>query len=949
MKYILPLLFILLTLYANVSASNATDASIDWINTELIKNESVATNEATNTLKSCKSVTNLNIVSDMEYMNGTTLQYRGCVISGKDVDLFVSGGVDIPSENPRNLAIRVKPNGKFYFLKPGSITKTQFMHFIPETNMYLEWRNITTNNPQMLQAKDIRNAIYPDRFDAAGNPIRYAFNENDTDVDKYSFSNLNFYSVGAVTDDGKTLFSSDNGWLYKINVENGVKTVKYMPQGFINWQNKPFESNQVFPADSAGRYVYLAGNLHTLIDTAADCGQYYTTYVGYGGELYEDLAPQTNCKMRNFSGLLGSVVPRDRVVYGAAIEGQKLVLGAYDFSGSAARELRIEFLPQGMSGDDLARLDYLALGDSYSSGEGDNGIFFGEKYYRKGTDEKGPPREKCHISTRSYPYLLAKAQELKKSDWNTVACSGALVEADYYDTDEDIYFGQNGRLGGLTDDQVLQYQTAAKKDFIPGRVKQIEFVKKYKPKVITLTGTGNDADFAPILKACVSASLLDRVTEETCTYAADSRGISMLGAGISRQYDNVRSLVRALKQESPQTTIYYVGYPQFLKETDKTCGLGVSLSKQERRVFRTAVVYLNNIIKAAAESEGAVYVDIESSLGSHLLCGDDPYVTGYNADCSEAPLNWLRGKDECGESFHPRPAGHALMASTILANHPNIMQDQPCTPPRSCTKEHGIEGVEVPKLFKDAYNQDAKANRVPVRGGSELAAQKGNTDANIYAVASHVATNSKFDTYVTSNPVSLGGIWADSEGNLVIDKAVPESLPAGYHTLHAEGNDSLGKPVELWWIIRIFGKDGDVDEDGISDDVDKCVFMPTLDIDEDNDGIDDGCDSDIGGSGQWTKYTPPLNLGATTMGNSRSHNELLTASVPENSVDGSQSWIQSAVGEEGSVKLSGSRNNRASKSIISMILVGVGLLSVLSIAYTIIRKGGINGKKTTNQ
>lgn len=58
------------------------------------------------------------------------------------------------------------------------------------------------------------------------------------------------------------------------------------------------------------------------------------------------------------------------------------------------------------------RLDYLALGDSYSSGEGDVEKRAGElKHYMRGTDVEGDygngiPEEKCHISNRSYPYKL---------------------------------------------------------------------------------------------------------------------------------------------------------------------------------------------------------------------------------------------------------------------------------------------------------------------------------------------------------------------------------------------------------------------------------------------------------------------------------------------------------------------------------------------------------------
>ena len=68
------------------------------------------------------------------------------------------------------------------------------------------------------------------------------------------------------------------------------------------------------------------------------------------------------------------------------------------------------------------KLDYLALGDSYSSGEGDTekNSATRQKYYRQLTDvnedkKQGIPGEKCHSSTRSYPYKLAQYMELKQN------------------------------------------------------------------------------------------------------------------------------------------------------------------------------------------------------------------------------------------------------------------------------------------------------------------------------------------------------------------------------------------------------------------------------------------------------------------------------------------------------------------------------------------------------
>src|SRR5690606_8372141 len=58
---------------------------------------------------------------------------------------------------------------------------------------------------------------------------------------------------------------------------------------------------------------------------------------------------------------------------------------------------------------------YIALGDSFASGEGIGSYF-------KGTDE-GPTINNCHLSRVSYPYLIG--QRLKLDEYHSVACSGA--------------------------------------------------------------------------------------------------------------------------------------------------------------------------------------------------------------------------------------------------------------------------------------------------------------------------------------------------------------------------------------------------------------------------------------------------------------------------------------------------------------------------------------------
>lgn len=171
-------------------------------------------------------------------------------------------------------------------------------------------------------------------------------------------------------------------------------------------------------------------------------------------------------------------------------------------------------------------LEYLALGDSFSSGEGDiEKNRLGQKYYRFGTDingASGVPTEKCHISTRSYPYLLARGMNLaidSPRQWNTATCSGAKTEdispvESWWMKQGANYAGQGDRLVGF---DVGSMKKKGLNEFIPGREQQIEFVKKYQPKVITLTMGGNDVGFGEKIKDCVRL--------HTCKSAQYSGGV----------------------------------------------------------------------------------------------------------------------------------------------------------------------------------------------------------------------------------------------------------------------------------------------------------------------------------------------------------------------------------------------------------------------------------------
>jgi lysophospholipase L1-like esterase len=548
------------------------------------------------------------------------------------------------------------------------------------------------------------------------------------------------------------------------------------------------------------------------------------------------------------------------------------------------------------------QIDYLAMGDSYSSGEGDTAVdgTTKEKYYLAYTDDDGSattPKEKCHVSSRSYPFLLSAMMNIQSSMMQSIACSGALVKEDYAQ-DAANYSGQGKRLKDYPYiSESLNKQ--ALNEFIPGRLQQIEFVKEYAPKVITLTGGGNDVDFGGIIKACVSIS-----KDKTCDYATNDKELSMVASDIGDQYDRLKELYKQLHDASPTTKIYVVGYPQFVSDRQDKCALNVLLDQQERAYVRQATSYLNAVIKAAANSEGLTYVDIEDSLGSgdgeHTLCGKSKaYVTGANLDCTEGKLVFLKNftSNDCQEAYHPTAEGHKMIADMIGEKIGNLLTYNSCGNDRIVCPILS-PNPDVPAYFTNAI-QNSKDAKVAAAYHAKLAeetyVQKRNENAKLSLQSSSLHPNSTVQVLLHSEPILIGVFPVDNNGDLNVSVPVPDDIPAGYHTLHVIGQSYAGEPVDLWQIIEVRGVDGDMDENGTVDNTQQCMYTPASGVDNDSDGIDDACDVIIDDPARTVALTGDLHRVDTVAGDqdSRSmYNVMQTGELASNTENGQVAGVR---------------------------------------------------------
>lgn len=479
------------------------------------------------------------------------------------------------------------------------------------------------------------------------------------------------------------------------------------------------------------------------------------------------------------------------------------------------------------------KLDYLALGDSFSSGEGDTdkNPATDRKYYRQWTDvnedkAKGAPREKCHVSTRSYPYKLANWMGLgsgPSAAWASVACSGATV----YDMNWDNsggYEGQDSPLGRLHGyDNKGTLQKMALNEMIPGRVKQIEFVKKYQPKVITLTAGGNDVGFGKKIQSCIDP----RVSILTCDWAKNE--MDTLGSQIKGQFDRLVGLYKELKAASPGSKIYAIGYPQFITDSEPAaCGLNAgAIDLDERRMVVRATQYMNEVIEAAARKAGVKYVDISQALNGGKMCERHQiYMTG---------IVGLLGEQE---SYHPNKFGHVKIFAEIVKQLDNEDLSTYSKYPTA-----GDESVNAPssiyfdKGASSSVNATMLANTKPSKGSKQKVALAKNS----------LQPGSSARVEIRSKPADLGSYTVLNDGSMNETITVPDNIPAGYHTLFIYGKSASGEDIKITQTLLVTGKDKeDLDDDGVKDANQPCgAFIQAANKDEDLDGIDDACDPEI--------------------------------------------------------------------------------------------------------
>jgi poly(3-hydroxybutyrate) depolymerase len=260
-------------------------------------------------------------------------------------------------------------------------------------------------------------------------------------------------------------------------------------------------------------------------------------------------------------------------------------------------------------------LSFVALGDGYSSGEGNSS-------YLPGSDTPG---DHCHRSTNSYPFIASGLLSGGPAGLEFRACSGAKI-ADFFDTNKrDHEPPQLQWIGGST-------------------------------RLASLSVGWDDALLPAALRSCVRDSSRCKGRWRARVDAA----IRAIGAHSPRKSNSLYALYRKIAELAPNARVAVFGYPRlFPADPPDRCSTGAharSFTRNSMEWINSEIGRLDGAIKSAAAAARVSYIGASyDAFGGHERCTHQPAVTGAVSSAHS-------GFDG---SFSPNGRGAAVLARLL--------------------------------------------------------------------------------------------------------------------------------------------------------------------------------------------------------------------------------------------------------------------------------------------
>ena len=253
---------------------------------------------------------------------------------------------------------------------------------------------------------------------------------------------------------------------------------------------------------------------------------------------------------------------------------------------------------------------FVALGDSYISGEG------AEAFY-EGTNEE---KNRCRRAPTSYPYVIGRVISVTPL---SAACSSArtfdiLSRAQFPESPATV-------IGGKPQIEVL----AATEDV----------------DLVLVSIGGNDARFAEIGIRCTNPF------KGTCVTKKEQWMANLKDVG-----GHLRDVYREIRETAPGAQVFVVNYPNPFGE--EYCSVIPTLEKGEHEFLTEEFIpELNATIQRAADAAQVAVIDIAEAFKNWRLCEVKPGDAAVNI----VALSRTGGRG----SLHPNELGHTLIARVV--------------------------------------------------------------------------------------------------------------------------------------------------------------------------------------------------------------------------------------------------------------------------------------------
>ncbi|MFB9904867.1 SGNH/GDSL hydrolase family protein [Allokutzneria oryzae] len=252
---------------------------------------------------------------------------------------------------------------------------------------------------------------------------------------------------------------------------------------------------------------------------------------------------------------------------------------------------------------------YVALGDSFTAGP----FIPGQR-----TDPIG-----CLRSDRNYPSLLAK--QITPAAFVDVSCSGAVI--DNMTGPQNVLLGSNPpQFNALTPETDL----------------------------VTVSVSGNDVGFVPVLATCALASVLNPFGTP-CKDQHTVGGTDKLVQRINETAPKFRAMLDTIKQKSPKAKVLVIGYLRLLPPANG-CWPLVPIARGDVAYLDGLEQVLNTMLADQAAAAGVGYVDAYTPSTGRDVCQlpGTKWVEGLVPTAPAAPV-------------HPNAAGMTAVASLVGA------------------------------------------------------------------------------------------------------------------------------------------------------------------------------------------------------------------------------------------------------------------------------------------